>query len=255
MKQVSWKKIAAAGFSGFTLLSLAAAGFCGGQAPEAEDRGDSAFITDLAKVAVLAKQNALRNGFPEPALDAYVQQERAKYEKFNKFAREKLVPHSKMLAMGRQEPEKLLAAGEQKLAADKNSWEGHDYVATAKLLKRDAASATEEYARALETAPAEMKGWYQYMLGISALLGREQDTAMGWMDKAIADNNNWLAIKSARLNKAAIYISRQSYDDAAENLDLYFTMAIPAEKKVIAESQICRALVSAGRKVDGCVVK
>lgn len=255
MKGFNIRKVVAIGLASFVLAGLAAVGYCGSQTLDEEDRGDSAFTTDLAKVMAVARQNAQKNGFPKPALDAYVQQECAKYEKFNKFARETIVPHSKMLAMGRKDPDKLQAAGEQKLAGDKKSWEGHDYVGTARLFKQDAKSAADEYAKALESAPAEMKGWYQYMLGISALMGRDQDKAMEWMDKAIEDNNNWMAIKSARLNKAAIYISRKSFEKASDSLELYFAMAAPAEKKAVAESPICRMIISAGMKVDGCAAK
>lgn len=255
MKIFNIGKAVTVSLAGFALMGFTVIGCCGSQTLNEEDRGDSAFITDLATVMAVAKQNAKKNGFPQPALDAYIQQERVKYEKFNKFAKETLVPHSKMLAMGRKDPDKLQAAGEQKLAEDNKSWEGHDYVGTAKLFKRDTKTAAEEYLKALESAPVEMKGWYQYMLGITAQMGQAQDKAVEWMDKAIADNNNWMAIKGARLNKAAIYLSSKSFDKAADSLELYFAMAIPAEKKVVAEGPICKMLISAGKKVDGCTVK
>ncbi|PIU20402.1 MAG: hypothetical protein COT18_02405 [Elusimicrobia bacterium CG08_land_8_20_14_0_20_59_10] len=217
-----------------------------------DDKGDAAFLEDLSRVKAVAEKN-IASGTPRPqARDAYVARQVEKYHRFNKFAKETLAPHSRAIAEGRKDPDSLLATGKARLARDGKSWEGHDCVGTAKLFKRDPQGAEESFGRALEAAPAEMRGWYQYMLGLTAQTGSEPDKALAWLDKAIEDDNNWLAVKSAHLNKAAIYVSRSSFKKAAASLETYFSMARGTEAKLIAAGPICKMTISAGLKVGGC---
>lgn len=242
---------------GLIMLNVTVSAWCAEPRQDLNDgdRGDSAFVEDLARVKAVSKQKAKDRGVAPQAADSYVSEQLEKYNRFNKFAKETFASHSKAIAAGRREPEKLLAAGEAKLAADKNSWEGHDFVATAKLFKRDIKGAAESYAKALETSPVEARGWYQYMLGVTSQMNNNQDQALEWMDKAIKDNNNWVAVKSAYLNKAAICVSKSSFEKAAANLKLYFAMARAEEARVVADGPVCKKMISAGIKVDGCDVK
>lgn len=256
MKNLKIKNIAlAAGVAGFFLAVFFQAGYAATPALEEGDRGDALFLEDLARVKAVAKQKAQKSAFEPQAMDAYVAGQLEKHRRFNKFAKEKMAPHSKAIAGGRKDPEKLLAAGEAKLVEGKDPWEGHDYVATAKLFKRDTKGAIASYTKALETAPEEMRGWYEYMLGVTSLMDSDRDQALAWLDKAIADNNNWMAVKGAHLNKAAIYAAKSSFEKSAASLDAYFAMARESEAKIIADSPVCQMIISAGVKVGGCGLK
>lgn len=243
------------GLAGAFFTCLLSAGYCAAQALPDGDRGDSAFIEDLARVRSVAKQRAQKTATGPQAVDAYVKQQLEKHSRFNKFAKEKMAPHSKAIAAGRTEPEKLLAAGEAKLADSKDSWEGHDFVATAKLFKKDTKGAIAAYSKALEAAPEEMRGWYDYMLGVTSLMDSDREKALEWLDKAIEDNNNWMAVKGAHLNKAAIFAGMSLFDKAAASLDAYFAMARESEAKIIAGSPVCQMMISAGVKTGGCGIK
>lgn len=256
MKSLNLRYLAMkSGLAGVVCTCLLSSGYCAAQALPDGDRGDATFIEDLARVRSVAKQRAKKNGTEPLAVDSYVTQQLEKYGRFNKFAKEKMAPHSKAIAAGRTEPEKLLAAGEVKLAENKDSWEGHDFVATAKLFKKDTKGAIASYSKALETAPEEMRGWYDYMLGVTSLMGSDREKALEWLDKAIEDNNNWMAVKGAHLNKAAILAGKSSFEKAAASLDAYFAMARESEAKIIAGSPICQMMISAGVKAGGCGIK
>lgn len=239
------------------LASGVAIGYCSSDRQDLSDtdRGDSAFIEDLARVWAVAKQRTETMAIEPTATDLYINEQIERYVRFSKFAKEKILPHSRKIAAGRKDPDLLLKAGEARLAEEKDSWEGHDFVAAAKLFKQDSAGAKESYLKALAGAPTEMRGWYKYMIGVAALMGKDQKQALEWMDKAIEDNNNWAAVKSAHLNKASILLAQGSFEKAAANLNTYFAMARGEEIKLVSDSPICKMTISAGFKVGGCEIK
>jgi tetratricopeptide (TPR) repeat protein len=223
---------------------------------------DVSFVGDMDQVeATIRAAIAQRNKdavHPQSATDEEkaVAVEMAKVKELNTTMKELVVPHEEQVLECKRDVECLSSSGDKELAKSTSSWQGYDYKAMASMLKGDADASLAEYTQAFNVAPAAMKGWYKAMMGTCYTMKKDKenlDKALEQFDAAIADGNNWIAIKTAHLNEAAIYLLRKNYPAFSENIDKFFAMAPAPERKVIAESDICKQALSAGLNTKGCV--
>lgn len=217
-----------------------------------ENHGDDAFAADLGAAEELLKRIARQRVFKPKQADAYVSHEMEKVMRFNTFSKT-LMPHSFALIRRITDPDALLKDGRSMVARDPASWEGYDFLASGKLLKKDVDGAMENYELALKYAPDLQKDWYRYMLAGCYSAKNNPGKALELHDGVIARNENWVAIKSAYISASMMLIN----DNPAKAVDYFdkgMLLSTPGEKEVLYKAGVCDKFRNLEKEPEICGV-
>lgn len=219
-----------------------------------ENTGDSAFASDLkAAEDLLRGLSHERKMNPKQSVE-YIAGQMARARKFYEFAKSTLIPHSVEMSKMMKNPDEMIAKGKEMTEADRDSWQGYDYLASGTMLKKDYSGAREYFKKARAAAPDSQKDWYSYMLAACDIGLKDQEKALKTYEGIIARNDNWLAVKSSYMG-ASMLMAGKGDPKAAAYFDKGFSLYSPGEQAMLLKAGICGKFKGLAAGPEACAAK
>lgn len=203
-----------------------------------ENSGDSAFASDLKAAEDLLRGLSHERKMTSKQSGEYIAAQMARARKYYEFAMTTLIPHAMEMSKMMKTPDEMTARGKAMTEADKDSWQGYDYLASGAMLKKDYSGARGSYAKARAAAPEFQKDWYTYMLAACDIGLKDQEKALKTYEEVIARNDNWLAVKSSYMS-ASILLAGKGDPKAAAYFDKGFFLYSQSEQAMLLKAGIC----------------
>lgn len=219
-----------------------------------ENTGDAAFASDLKAAEDLLRGLSHERKMTPKQSGEYIAAQMARTLKYYEFARTTLIPHSVEMSKMLKAPDEMIARGKEMTEADKDSWQGYDYLAAGSMLKKDYGGAREYYEKARASAPEFQKDWYNYMLAACDIGLKDQAKALRTYDEIITRNDNWLAVKSSYMG-ASMLMAAKGEQKAAAYFDKGFSLYSPAEQAMLLKAGVCDKFKGLAAGPEACAAK
>jgi len=216
-----------------------------------ESETESAFASDLSAVQDLLKGISRERKMTPGQSKEYIAKEMEKARKFSEFAKTTLIPHSLEITKKMKEPDTLLAEGKAMVEKDGSSWQGYDYMASGSVLKNDLDGAMANFKKAAKYAPDLQKDWYNYMLGACYAGKKDDKKALGYYERVISRNDNWMAVKGAYLAASMTLVGKDPEKSVAY-FDKGYSLHTQSEQAVLLKAGVCSKFQGLAKGPEAC---
>jgi len=219
-----------------------------------ENTADSAFASDLkAAEDLLSGLSHERKMNPKQSAE-YIAGQMDRARKYYEFVSTTLIPHAVEMSKMMRTPDEMTARGKAMTEADKDSWQGYDYLASGSILKKDYSGARRSYEKAMAAAPEFQKDWYNYMLAACDIGLKDQEKALKTYEAIIARNDNWLAVKSSYMG-ASFLLAGKRDQKAVSYFDKGYSLYSAAEQAMLLKAGVCGKFKDLAAGPGACAAK